>query len=291
MLGRAETVNATSKRVAARPTFTMQHLWRQALWGSAAAAALLVAILTSLSDVGSQRAAIILSSLNANSSPSSRSGQAGSQAASQAASRPLDADAARQLAQTVRGLAEDRDRIMTRLTAVEHNIDDMTGSITRQIEEAKAAAAQNLPPPWPTDAPPVPMTPASIESVAAPMVPSLAESPPPATSLTAAAEQAPAESAASVSPPAYGADIGSASSMKALHARWAGIHSAHAQIFEGLRPVVTLRDDPRSNRIELRLVVGPLPNAERAAQLCASLAAFRLSCEPTMFDSRHLALQ
>jgi len=53
---------------------------------------------------------------------------------------------------------------------------------------------------------------------------------------------------------------------------------------------VILRESPRSNRIELRLVVGPLPSAEAAAQLCASLAAFHVFCQPAMFDGRHIAL-
>jgi len=281
MLGRAQNVNATAKRAAAKTTFTMQHLWRQALWGSAAAVALLVAILTGLSDTGSQRAGAILSSL--------RSGQAGSQTAR----HPFDAEAAaRQLAQSVRGLAEDRDRMMTRLAAVERNVDDMTGSITRQIEAAKAAALPS-PAPWPGDAPSAPTMQTNVESVAAPIVPPLAglESPLPPVSAASAAEQSVPDAAASATPPAYGADIGSAPSMKALRARWAGIHSAHAQIFEGLQPVVTVKDNSRSNRLELRLVVGPFANAERAAELCASLAAFRLSCQPTMFDDRHLALQ
>lgn len=292
MLGRAQIVNAAPKKVAAKTTFTLRHLRHQALWGSAAAAALLIAVLASRSDLGSQRAAMLLSALNfASSSP--HSPQAGAQAANAAAPRQPDAEAAaRQLAQTVRGLAEDRDRIMTRLTAVEHNLDDMTGSITRQIEAAKAATAESSQPPWP-DTPPVPTAPASAESVAPPVVPPVTglASPLPSAPMTPAAEQSTADASASVSPPAYGADIGSGSSIKALHMRWAGLRAAHPQIFEGLQPLATLKDNPRSKRTELRLVVGPFPSAQAAVQLCASLAPFRLFCQPTMFDGRHLALQ
>jgi hypothetical protein len=54
---------------------------------------------------------------------------------------------------------------------------------------------------------------------------------------------------------------------------------------------VSLRENQRSNRIELRLMVGPFSNAEAAAQLCALLGTFHLFCQPTMFDGRHLALQ
>jgi hypothetical protein len=295
----------TAPRVAAKTSktsktsFTMQSLWRLALWGSTATVALFVAILAGRGEIGSQRGAIMLSSLNLTSTPSLRAGQGAAQLASrenQGAPRQFDADpATRQLAQAVRSLTEDRDRLMARLAAVEHNLDDMTGSITRQVEAAKAANVQALPPPWPNEEPPVPATPATIAALAvpvAPVVPPAAgvASPLPPSPLTPAAIQWPLD-AASAPPPAYGADIGSALSIKALHARWAGVRLAHPQLFEGLEPVVTLRENARSNRIELRLLVGPLPSAEAAAQLCASLAAFRLFCQPTTFDGRHLALQ
>jgi hypothetical protein len=293
MVGGAHVVNAIPKRVKAETSFTMQRLWRQALWGSAAAAALLVAILTGRTDIGSQRVAIVLASLNSPSPPSLRSGQVAAQVASQGAPRSPDADSVmRQLAQAVRGLTEDRDRIMTRLVAVEHNVDDMTGSISREIEAAKAATAQAAAP-WPDAEPPVPMTPATIASATGvpPPVGGLATPLPPSPSALAAA-QSPPDAAASDRPAAaYGADLGGASSVKALHARWATIRSAHTQIFAGLTPVAILRDSPRSNKIALRLVVGPFANAERAAQLCASLAAVQLSCQPTMFDGPHLELQ
>jgi hypothetical protein len=108
---------------------------------------------------------------------------------------------------------------------------------------------------------------------------------------TPAAAAPPLETTASIagSTP-YGADIGSATSIKTLQTRWTAVHAAHAQLFQGLHPSVTLRENPRSNRTELRLVVGPFSNAEAAAQLCAALAAFKQFCQPTMFDGR-LALQ
>lgn len=292
MPGRPQIVNSTPKRVAATRTFDLQHLWRHALWGSAAAAALFLAIFTSLNDFGSQRASSIFSSFA--SSPSPRAGHAASPATNQAVRGPLDPDAAtRQLAQTVRGLLEDRDRIMARLSALEHSVDDMTGSITQQIEAAKTATVQTPPPPWPDEAPPIQMVPASIEAVAESIVPppAVSASVPPAKPLPPVVGQSPSDDAAPAPGQAYGAELGSALSMKALRARWADIHAAHPQILQGLRPVVTIRDNPLSNRAELRLVVGPFVNAEAAAQACASLAAVRVSCQPTMFDRRHLALQ
>ena len=97
---------------------------RIALWGTTAATALLVAILTSRSDAGSQRIAT-------------------TPGATRGAPRQFDAEsAARQLTQAVRGLTEDRDRLITRLAALEHSLGDITGAIAGQSEKATPAAAQ-----------------------------------------------------------------------------------------------------------------------------------------------------
>jgi hypothetical protein len=40
----------------------------------------------------------------------------------------------------------------------------------------------------------------------------------------------------------------------------------------------------------LRLVVGPLASADAAAKFCKTLERFRLTCQPTIFAGRHLAL-
>jgi len=40
----------------------------------------------------------------------------------------------------------------------------------------------------------------------------------------------------------------------------------------------------------LRLVLGPLASAGAAAKLCTMLERFRLTCQPTIFAGRHLAL-
>ena len=83
----------------------------------------------------------------------------------------------------------------------------------------------------------------------------------------------------------------SGDSIQTLKARWSGTRSAHPQLFVGLQAVATLKEIPRSKRAELRLVVGPLPSPEAAVELCATLASFRVSCQPTNFDGQHLALQ
>lgn len=276
--GKTSARNA-GDRAAATPTFTMQALWRQALWGSAAATALLVAILSTRSDLGAQRTAIMFSALHPSSSSSLRAGQANG------AARPFDAEAAtRQLAQAVRGLSEDRDRLTVRLAAVEHNLDDMTGSIRSQIEAAKNAAGASAQP-WPGGQPPAAATPSSVAAVAAPAAPApagVATPTPPATLIEATAPAAPA-------PLEYGVDLGGGPSISALRVRWNTIAAAHADLFAAMAPVVAVRE--RLGHAELRLVAGPLTTPEAAAQLCAALAPFRLACRPSLYDGQRLAVR
>jgi hypothetical protein len=296
MLGRSQLVNAASKRVpmvplAAVEPFAMQPLLRLGIWGAAATATLLIAVLASRSEVGSQRFGAMLASLSG-----SNAGQANS-----AAAHGFDAEAeARRLSAAIRGLAVENGQIESRVTAVERNMEDATGSIARQIEAVKTA----ITPPWPADEPPTPATPAVIAAVVAPIEPQPAglASPLPPNPLTPAAPPpvaAPpiatppaADNTATASPQAqYGIDVGSAQSIQALHARWAGVRSAHPKLFAGLQPVVTLKELARSDRIELRLVIGPLASADEAARLCASLADYRVPCRPTNFGGQHLLLQ
>ena len=267
-MAQTQAVKAAPKRVAAKKTFTMQSLWRLVVWGATAAGAMLIAVLVSRSVVGSQRAEVALSSMGGGSLAPVQSGQAPTPAPTpaptQAAARPFDAQAeTKRLSEAVRNLTADNDQLKARLAAVEHNIDDVTGSIARQVASPKTAAGA-APPPWPDTGRPVPATPAAIAAVVAPTLPL---------------------------PMEYGVDIGSALSIQALRARWAGIHSAHPQLFDGLVPTVTLQEIPRSNHPELRLVVGPLANADAAAKLCASLVPYRLFCEPTIFAGQHLGLE
>src|SRR5580704_7441330 len=251
MADEVRLAKADLKRPAAAVPVTMHGLWRLVVWGSTAATALLIAVLSSRGVVGSQRAAVAASTLGGATvavvqpAPTPQ----------QPAARPFDAQAeTKKLADAVRDLTADNDELKSRLAVVEHSVDDVTGSIAQQ---AKAT------PPWPDSGPPVPATPAAIAAVVAPALPL---------------------------PMEYGVDIGSAVSIQALRARWAGIRSAHPQLFDGLAPTIALSEMPPSNRPELRLVIGPLPSANAAAKLCSTLERFRLTCQPTIFAGRHLAL-
>lgn len=267
-------VKAASRPEAAKPTFTMRHLWRMTLWGGTAASALFVAVLSTRSDVGAERVATIFPALRGHDRL-------------QVVAQSVDTQAERhRLADAVRNLTAENERLQSRLAAVEQNMNDITGSVSRQIAAVKAETTN----PWPVDAKPEPISAADIASTVTPTAGFGAPLPPPPKTSPAAPAPAPARVAAAA-PSEFAVDIGSALSIQALRARWLGIRSAHPQLFEGLIPTVALREIAKSKRVELRLVVGPLANGEAAARLCAALAPFRLYCQPASFGPQHIALE
>jgi hypothetical protein len=267
-------VKAPPRRAALKGPFTMRHLWRTSLWGATAAGALLLAALSSRSEVGSQRIATALS-------PSSASGMV-------RAAQPFDAQTeTRRLAAAVRDLAAENGELKSRLAQIEQNMSDITGSVTRQIQAVKAETAR----PWPSGAKPVPLTAAEIASIMAPPAQLTAFGAPLPSRPSVAPALQRTEAAVAASAAAYGIDIGGALSIPVLRARWLGVRSVHQQLFEGLSPSVELRQIPPLKRPELRLVVGPLPDAAAAARLCAALLPYRLPCQPTPFDRARVALE
>jgi hypothetical protein len=245
------------KKTAVTIPLTMETLWRLVTWGSTATTALLIAVLASRGVVSSQRAAVAASTISNGVTAPVQTAQVMQPTVQQQAE-------AKRLSDAIARLVADDGEIKERLASVEQNVTDVTGSIEKQIQAAKdsPAPAPTLAP-WP-DGPPVPATPASIAAVVAPALPQ---------------------------PMEYGVDIGSALSIQALRARWAGIRSAHRELFRGLSPAVTLRETSHLNSPELRLVVGPLSSADAASGLCASLSVYRVYCEPTIFGGQHLALE
>ena len=88
----------------------------------------------------------------------------------------------------------------------------------------------------------------------------------------------------------FGADIGGAPSMDGLRTLWSVVRNNFPQFFENLRPVVALREH-RSGTVELRLIVGPLPDAAAATRLCASLVTAGLDCQAAAFEGQRLTLR
>lgn len=246
-----------------RKSFTLEGLRRLTAWGGMAACALLAAALTSRSQTGLERIAAVLHP----------------DQPQQVAARSFDAQTeTRQLAEQLRGLAANDELLKTRLAAVERDMNDMTGSISKQIE-AVNAGKDGRAEPSADDGPTVAMTAAVSTSGVAP-------APLPAGAQLASA--APADEAGMASRVQYGADIGNGLTMEAVRARWLAIRGMRPQLFENLEPLVGVKDAPHSNRIELRLIAGPFAQASGAAQFCTKLSQMGLYCQPTMFDGQRL---
>jgi hypothetical protein len=86
------------------------------------------------------------------------------------AARPLDANEGRRLADTVQMLTTDRERLVARLTELEHNVDDITGSITR-FENAMRAPAPSVEPLQPISPPAPPLVAMTAPQTVAPPKP------------------------------------------------------------------------------------------------------------------------
>lgn len=85
-----------------------------------------------------------------------------------------------------------------------------------------------------------------------------------------------------------GIDLGGARSLEIMQARWAAVKANFGPLLNGLHPLVA--HDPRPKMIPYRLIVGPLPNAAAAAQVCARFAASKVTCRATKFAGDQLAM-
>jgi hypothetical protein len=278
-----QDVKAAPKRKAAKKPFDKRQLWRMALWAVTAGCAVLLAVVTSRSEDGSQRLAALIASWGGPPAPP-----------------PFDARAeTKKLGDALHNLSAESERLKSRVAAVEHHeqqVDNVTGSLAKQIEAVKAEAEAPHPADLPTTSTPA-ATPDVTGSTAVQTPPSATPSPsspfpaPPPLGVQPPPAKPAGSPSSSVTPKQFGVDVGSAVSVAALRARWTEMRAAHPQLFQGLTPTAVTRGVPQSDRSELRLVLGPLPNSDAAARLCASLTPYRLFCQPTGFDGQHVALQ
>jgi hypothetical protein len=266
----------------------MRALLRLALWGTAACCALAVAAAAAWSSGGSQRLLAALAgraSEVATVQPSAKPPPA-PDVSIQLAARLAEAERARQqLAESVRILSADRDRLLARMASLEHNVEDITGSIKRQATPAPA-------PPPPASAASAP--PANTAAVPSPApVPSPVEAPPAAEKPQAGAEHDSAdnEHAEAAAPePRIGVDVGGAVNFDGLRALWKSLSASHKAMFEPLEPLVSVRENSRNRGVDLRLIAGPLADADAAAKMCAALSSARRFCRATEFVGQKLSL-
>src|SRR5262249_33254757 len=147
----------------------------------------------------------------------------------------------RRLADVVRALAADRDRLAARVSALERNLDDVTGSIPKRPgSEAATPGASPLPPSPPPQPPPA--TPAAASPVPPPRGRGAA---PPRGPGAPHPGPTPADAAATGSTATrteFGIDLGTAATVEGLRNLWSSIKGTQAPLVEGLRPVVAVRD-------------------------------------------------
>jgi hypothetical protein len=297
--------------------FGMQALWRLAIWGGIATFALFVAVIAGYSNAGSQR------QTPATTTGQGASGQGTKQPRAtlgETTAQPSEsAEETRRLAEAVRNLAADRDQALARIAALERNLDGVTGTIKRD----RTAGPPQPPPQISPQAPPqsstqnpaaAPATTATVP-VVRPELPAVpvtvtAISPTPAPAPPAGAAEAASPAApdaghramASASNPAratapaeplpaaagLGVDVGGATNYEGLRTLWHSTKST--ELPDELYPLVAVRENSKTHGVDLRLVIGPIPDAEAASRLCMTLAEARHYCQPVAFEGQRLAM-
>lgn len=276
------------------PRLGMQALWRLAIWGGLAAFALFAAVISAYSNAGSQR----------------QTGSITSGQGAEFAARPGEtAEDTRRLAEAVRALAADRDQVLARIAALERNLDDVTGTIKRDRIAGPQQAPLQSPPQTPAtttgpaarpEIPAAPVTEAAIPPAQTPAsqqsgASDAARSAAPDAGNRAAASPsnlvratAPAEPLAAAAE--LGVDVGGAINYEGLRTLWHSTKNSDPALLDELYPVVTVRENGKTHGAELRLVVGPIADAEAASHLCATLSAAHHYCQPVAFEGQRLSL-
>ncbi len=254
--------------------FNIKSLVRLASWGAAATAALSLAVLSAYSDSGSRRLAITVAALKNPSTPQAPASPNTAQLAARAAEAENET---RRLSEALRTLSSDRERLVVRISALERNLEDVTGSIKQQVALAPAPA-DPAPAQRPSEPPKSDASTAPAGVAAPPAAPQIASAPvsPPEPAAAAAAQ--------------FGIEIGGAVSFDGLRTLWTSSRSNHAALLEGLHPVVAVRENAQTRAAELRLIVGPVATPDAAARLCAPFVAARRYCQPTTFAGQRLTL-
>ena len=288
--------------------FDGRSLWRAVFWGSSAVLAVVVVAGTALSDVGTQRFKVALASAldhfrpppPAASEPppvmvlraaeiERQTQELGRQTQEfRRQSQELNTQA-QQLREAVRQLSADRDQLRSRVSLLEQNLEDITGTIKRQAQQ---------PAPTPTEALTATQVPPAITAPPTTTA-SIGEPAPRASAPTPAAEQAavpapPKRTAALPTPQPpekreFGVDLGGATSLEHLRTAWATIKANAGPDLTGMRPTYAQRQ--RANgAIEYRLVVvGSFQDTTEAAALCNRLTTVKLNCRPGQYRVSQLA--
>jgi len=290
----ADHIRTIDRMLQAKP-INVRGLLRLAAWGCAAAAALMLAVLSA--SMGSKGVTVASPGTGDLPRPSLQVPAA----TVQLAPRPTDDKATRQLSEAVSGLAADRDRLVARIATIERNLEDVAGSIKQQQQAAPPpapppVAALPAVAPTPAATPPAPRAQAQPEVAAPPSAPTMppganavapgAIAPPPAARVAKLPEAPEGEPGKSRSVD-FAVDIGGATTFEGLRALWISVKGATVDLLGDLHPMVAVRES-KSRGVDLRLVVGPIASTEAATQVCATLLAARRYCQMTIFEGQPL---
>jgi hypothetical protein len=268
----------------------MQGFLRLAGWGVAATAALMFVVIAANSTSGRDRLSVAFAGINGTRTAEAAKADA-AQAAQLARLAATEGDT-RRLIEIVRSLAGDRERLLTRLSAIERSIEDVTGSIQKQ------ATVSSPPPPQPPVRPPAaaselpPKTAATPPQTIAPAEPAAAPpAPEPPNKVASVPPAAGVPDLEAIQPrPAAGVDVGGGKDFDGLRTLWNALTANHPGLFDGLHPIVSVRENNKSRTAELRLIAGPLTDVESASRICTTLAAAKRYCRLVTFEGQPLAL-
>jgi hypothetical protein len=295
--GRANaTQTAPDGRKGVQPSSFDNILLRTVGWGTAAALALGAAVFTAQTETGTERIQLAF---------------AGTVLPQPAVATAKTSDPAIATLQTqLERLAADRGRQEARLASLEHELEDVTGSIRNQTDKRETPPHIARIAPTPT-APPViepPAIPAmeTLSLIPKATTPPAAEEPAPTkVPETAAAPSAePTEAAPATEtqtevplPPnrvaalparpqraaEYGIELGNSADLASLQSRWLSIKANFGPLLVGLSPVAVKDKHPGSKTV--RLMAGPMRSMAAARELCAKFAAQNGYCFPRQVDA------
>lgn len=202
----------------------------------------------------------------------------------------------RMLAEQIRALKADRDRLAGRIALLESSVDDMTGAIKRQAAATAAVLAAKAPalsaaPPAAVSAAPSAAAAQQAATTSAPGADPMSTASVPLIPLPperASAAQAAAEpDTPAASPNGFGLDLGGAPTLDGIRQRWMAVKGNFGPLLSGLHPLAA--QERRQGKVGYRLVVGPLPNSPVAAGLCAHFNAAHTACRPAKFHGEQIA--
>jgi hypothetical protein len=316
------------------PQLGMQTLWRLAIWGGVATLALFAAVMSAFfSSAGSNRQTASAAAGQTSTAEVSSAQLAAAQGTAQprtfggetASGAGDTAEETRRLAEAIRTLAADRDQALSRIAALERNLDGVTGTIKRDTGTTKRDSIQRdlaptlplLPLP-PSQSPPQSASAATSTAPSArpetPAVPvteaAVTPTPTPASQQSGVGDAAPMAAAAADAPPApaanpvhlstpaeqalasagLGIDVGGAGNYQGLRTLWHSTRNIDPALLEGLYPLAAVRENGKTHGADLRLVIGPIADAEAAARLCTTLAASHHYCQPVAFEGQRLSM-